>query len=63
MTTSSNDLQVYRDGQEWVKREHPELFQEHCQGYFDGGPTPGKCVQAMVKGLAEFAAADDFRKP
>ena len=63
VTTSSNDLQVYRDGQEWVKRERPELFQEHCQGYFNGGPTPGKCVQTMVKGLAEFAASDDFRKP
>jgi len=58
--TSSNDLQVFRDAEKWVWRERPELVREPCKGYFDGGPTPGKCVQAMVRGFAEFAASDEF---
>ncbi len=57
---SSNDLQVFHDAEKWVRRERPELVREPCKGYFDGGPTPGKCVQAMVKGFAEFAASDEF---
>jgi RimJ/RimL family protein N-acetyltransferase len=60
--TSSNDLQVFRDAEEWVKRERSELIRDPCRGYFDGGPTPGKCVQAMVQGYAEFSASDDFPK-
>jgi len=58
--TSSNDLQVFHDAVNWVWRERSELVHEPCLGYFDGGPTPGKCVQAMVQGFAEFAASDDF---
>jgi len=59
--TSSNDLQVFRDAEEWVKRERSELIREPCREYPDGGgPTPGKCVQVMVQGYAEFAASDDF---
>jgi hypothetical protein len=57
---SSNDLQVFHDAVKWVWRERPELVRESCKGYFDGGPTPGKCAQAMVRGLAEFAASDEF---
>ena len=61
--TSSNDLQVFLDAEKWVWRERAELVREPCEGYFEGGPTPGKCVQAMVKGFAEFAASDDFPRP
>ena len=57
---SSNDLQVYLDAEKWVRRKRPELIRESCQGFFDGGPTPGKCAQAMVRGYAEFAASDEF---
>lgn len=60
---SSNDLQVFHDAENWVWRERPELVREPCKGYFDGGPTPGECVQAMVKGFAEFAASDEFPDP
>jgi hypothetical protein len=54
--TRTNDPKLYRDANRWVKRERPELIREPCRGYFAGGPTPGKCAQAMVKGFAEFAA-------
>ncbi len=58
--TSSNDPQTYHDAKKWVKRERAELIREPCQGYFAGGPTPGECVKAMVRGYAEFAESDDF---
>jgi hypothetical protein len=58
--TSSNDLKVFDDAEKWVWRERPELVREPCKGYFDGGPTPELCVQAMVRGYAEFAASNEF---
>ena len=58
--TSSDDLQVYYDAAEWVKRELPELVDIPCQGFFDGGPTPGDCARAMAEGYKRFAASDDF---
>jgi len=58
--TSSNDPQVFFDARDWVRQYRPELLDEHCRGYFDGGPTPGKCVQAMVQGYAEFVASGDY---
>ena len=58
--TSSNDPQVFYDAENWVRENRPELIREPCRGYRDGGPTPGKCVQAMVQGYAEFTASDDF---
>ena len=58
--TSSNDLQVFLDAEKWVWSTHPEWVKEVCKGYFDGGPTPGECVKAMVKGYAEFAKSEDF---
>jgi hypothetical protein len=60
--TSSDDLPVYSQAEEWVNQKHPDLFQESCRGYFEGGPTPGDCVRAMVRGFAEFAASEDFPK-
>ena len=60
--TRSDDPQLYRDAKSWVKRKRPELIREPCRGYFAGGPTPGKCAQAMAQGFAEFADSDDFPK-
>ncbi len=54
--TSSNDLQVFHDAQLWVQANLPELIEKPCAGFFNGGPTPSMCVQAMVKGYAQFAA-------
>ena len=56
VTNSSNDPKIYHDAQKWVKRERPELIRVPCEGFFNGGPTPGKCAQAMARGYAEFAA-------
>jgi hypothetical protein len=47
---------MFHDAIEWANRERPELIRLPCQGYFDGGPTPGACVKAIVRGFAEFAA-------
>jgi hypothetical protein len=60
--TSSDDMQVYYNAAEWVKRELPELVEEPCQGFFAGGPTPGDCARAMAEGYRRFAASDDFPK-
>lgn len=27
-----------------------------CEGFFDGGPTPGDCARAFVEGYAEYAS-------
>lgn len=60
--TRSDDPQLYRDAQSWVKSKRPELIREPCKGYFAGGPTPSECAQAMALGFVEFAASDDFPK-
>jgi len=60
VATSSNDLQVFNDAQAWVTDNLPELVREPCRDFFNGGPTPGKCVRAMVEGYAQFAASEDF---
>jgi hypothetical protein len=62
VTTSSNDLQVFRDAQRWVWKTHPDWITIPCKGYFDGGLTPEKCVKEMVKGYVEFANSTDFPK-
>ena len=53
--TSSNDPELFHEAMEWVRRERPELIAEPCRGFFKGGPTPGQCVRAMVRRLAELA--------
>lgn len=60
--TSSNDLEVFWQAREWVKIKHPELIEVPCIGIWNGGPTPGKCVRAMVEGYTRFAKSDDFPK-
>jgi len=60
VVNGSNDLQVYFDARDWVRNELPELVEEPCQGYFNGGPTPGDCARVMAEGYRRFAASDDF---
>jgi hypothetical protein len=62
VTTSSNDLQVFRDAEKWVWSQRTGSVQDVCKGYFKGGPSPGECVKAMVNGYAEFANSEDFPK-
>ena len=57
VTNSSNDPQEYHDAKKWVQENRPELINEPCKGFFDGGPTPGDCVRAMVRGFAEFGTS------
>ncbi len=57
VTNSSNDPQAYYDAQEWVEDNRPELIEEPCKGFFNGGLTPGDCVRAMVRGYSEFVAS------
>ena len=59
--TSSNDPPAFNEALEWVRRERPELFRVPCQGFFNGGPTPGECVRSMVRGFAEFARQQPIR--
>ena len=53
---SSNDPPQFQEALDWLGRERPELMDGPCRGFFAGGPTPGDCVRAVVKGFAEFAA-------
>jgi hypothetical protein len=61
--TSSNDLPVFDQALRWVRRERTESIRIPCDGFFSGGPTPGDCVRAMVRGFAEFASSKDFPPP
>ncbi|MEJ2239918.1 MAG: hypothetical protein P8X82_16635, partial [Gemmatimonadales bacterium] len=58
--TSSNDQQIYYDAFDWVTREMPEVMSGPCQGFFDGGPTPGDCARAVTEGYRRFAASDAY---
>lgn len=52
--TSSNDLPLYYEAAAWVFENRLDLVAEPCEGYFDGGPTPGACAQAMTRGYRQF---------
>ena len=56
VNTSSNDPPLFHEAREWVSQNRPGLIEEPCRGIWEGGPTPGECVRAMVKGYAEFLA-------
>ena len=58
--TDSDDPPAFWSARDWVMENRQALIEGPCQGYFDGGPTPGDCVRAMVRGYAEFAASSDF---
>ena len=55
--TSSNDSQEYYDAADWVRQHRPALIETPCRGFFNGGPTPGLCVQAMLQGYKGYVAA------
>jgi hypothetical protein len=57
--TESDDPEKYHAASSWVRENRHSLIDEPCRGYFDGGPTPGKCAQAMVQGFAEFVSAGE----
>ena len=45
---------------DWVFESDPELLDGPCAGYFEGGPTPQACAEAMLAGVRKFVeAADD----
>ena len=56
--TSSNDPEAIGQAFEWVFENEPALFEPggSCDGFFDGGPTPGECAVAVVAGFQQFAA-------
>ena len=60
VSTSSNDPAQYYQAKEWVKENRPELIQIPCNGIMEDGNTPCECVQAMVRGFAEYAASENF---
>lgn len=67
VNSSSNDPQAYFDAEQWVKENRPELIERPCEGFFEGGSTPGDCVRAMVRGYSEYArnaaASNDSHTP
>ena len=48
--TSSDDPQIYYDAEDWVRANLPDLIKVPCEGFFDGGATPGDCARAMTEG-------------
>ena len=56
--TESDDPQEYYAARARVRENRRTLIEEPCRGYFDGGPTPEQCVQAMIQGFTEFVASD-----
>lgn len=59
VTTSSDDPVESMNAYNYVYGD-PDLRAEGgpCEGFFDGGPTPGDCARAFVAGYAEFASQD-----
>lgn len=58
--TNSNDQPIYYQAFDWVVKEMPEVMAGPCQGFFDGGPTPGDCARAMTDGYRRFAASEEY---
>jgi len=58
--TSSNDPQEFHEARDWVRTHRPELIEVPCRDYFNGGPTPGQCVQAMVQGYKEYVGVSNL---
>ena len=49
--TSSNDLDVYYEAKEWVRKNRPALVEKPCEG-----STPCECILGMIKGFKEFVS-------
>lgn len=58
---SSDDPPVVRSAFQWVNENKPELFEngQPCEGFFNGGPTPGECAVVFVAALGEYLADAD----
>ncbi len=59
--TDSDDPEEYHAASLWVRENRRSVIDEPCKGYFDGGPTPERCVQAMVEGFTEFASGRESK--
>ena len=57
VSLGSDDLPEYREALEAVLEDNPDLFGPGaaCEGFYDGGPTPGDCARAVVDLLTERA--------
>ena len=53
---TSDDPPEVRAAFDWVFANRPELFQNECQGFFDGGPTPSECAVSFVAAMADSIA-------
>jgi hypothetical protein len=54
---SSNDPPDFDQALNWLKREQPHVMAGPCKGFFAGGPTPQKCVRAVVAGFVAYRGA------
>ena len=53
---SSDDPPEFHQAMNWLRRNRPRTFTGPCRGMWEGGPTPGDCVRAVVAGFADFTA-------
>ena len=60
---SSNDPPEFEQAMKWLRQERPEIFSGPCRDMFNGGPTPGECERAIVKGFANFTATKRRQSP
>jgi hypothetical protein len=58
---SSDDPPDFDEAMKWLQRERPEIMTGPCKGFFAGGPTPQKCVMAVMDGFAAYRAANPPR--
>jgi hypothetical protein len=56
VSNSSDDPPDFNLALNWIKRERPEVMTGPCIGFFAGGPTPQKCVKAVVKEFKTYRA-------
>jgi hypothetical protein len=63
VSTSSNDPELFHEAMKWMQTERKAQIAEPCRGFFDGGPTPGDCVRAMVNGFRNYAARQQNTAP
>jgi hypothetical protein len=62
--TGSDDPAIVGQGFEWVFSNDPELLEGACEGFAQGVlVNGGDCARAVVDGLREFAASEDFPGP
>ncbi|XOV85489.1 MAG: hypothetical protein ACFHXK_10300 [bacterium] len=60
--TSSNDQPIYYEARDWVLENLPDIMSGPCQGFFNGGSTPGGCARAMTEGYRQFYATQKAQR-